>query len=132
MARKVQHMSRQMNHIKTNGNAIAAFIATYIRPDEGTSILLLAHHSCTQTAAWFVTECVRCGCMPEVVQVWQAAAQEQDVESKLVELATRVGVRRVVAVVCESNGPSFIDVLEKRATKLMGKRLDIFRIQPFA
>lgn len=119
-----------MNHVKTNGAAIAAFIATYIRPDEGTSILLLAHHSCTQTAAWFVTECVRCGYMPEVVQVWQAAGQEQDVVGKIVELATRPNMRRVAVVVCESSGPSFVDVLEKRGNKCMGKRLDIFRIQP--
>jgi hypothetical protein len=94
---------------------IDAFLDTYVRIDEGTRVLLCAHRSCARTAAWLYAAVFIRGTEPLTFLFDQEdASTEMAIRSAIDDLRARPGVRRVVTILCEPNGPSFKSVFEDR------------------
>jgi hypothetical protein len=106
---------------------VSKFLDQYVRIDEGTAVVVCAHRSYAQTAAWLYTAIFMRGIDPSTVMF----VVEEDARDKLVfEIAAclaRPSVRRVAVVVCEPAGPSFCDVLEMTMA-INATMLAVFRI----
>ncbi|HMY21313.1 MAG TPA: hypothetical protein PKA58_33555 [Polyangium sp.] len=107
---------------------IDAFLDTYVRIDEGTRVLLVAHRSCARTAAWLYAAIFLRGTEPvTIVFDQQDADSELAISAALDELRARPGVRRVATILCEPGGPSFAALFERRP-EMKSERTPIFRI----
>lgn len=107
---------------------IDAFLDTYVRIDEGTRVLLCAHRSCARTAAWLYAAVFIRGTEPVTFLFDQEdASTEMAIRSAIDDLRALPGVRRVVTILCEPNGPSFKNVFEDRP-EMKNERTPLFRI----
>ncbi len=107
---------------------IDAFLDTYVRIDEGTRVLLCAHRSCARTAAWLYAAIFIRGTEPSTfVFDHDNAETEMTIGKSLADLRMQPGVRRVVVIVCEPSGPSFVRIFEQSPTA-HAERAPIYRI----
>lgn len=115
-----------MTHLAMQG--IDVFLDTYVRLDEGTAVLLLAHRSCVRTTAWLYAALVLRGAVTDA-QCFDSEDQPTGrlIADKLAWMRARPGVRRVAIVLCEPGGASFRELLSE-AQGSRPERTPIFRI----
>ncbi len=107
---------------------IDLFLDKYVRLDEGTAVVLCIQRSSVQTGAWLYTAVVVRGADPQMVCFdHEEELFIQELGDTLALLRAKPTTRRVVVIVCESTGPSFVDVLENAPTTT-SQTVQIFRI----
>ena len=107
---------------------IDAFLDTSVLIDEGTCVLLCAHRSCAQTAAWLYAAIFLRGTEPMTFLFDdEGVDMEMAIGSALDDMRAYPGVRRVTIVVCEPTGPSFVRLFEQCSASKSDKT-SIFRI----
>lgn len=105
---------------------------TYVRPDDGTSVLLCFHTSSAQCAAWVYTGCTLRGAEPTAIPF---SVDDDVVGAQVVDAISTMkrepSTRRIAVIVCEPHGPSLVQWLElKQKEYSTKKRIEFFRITP--
>lgn len=101
-----------------------AFLYAYVRPDDGTTIVICSHIKCAKASALLFTACAKQRSFPEVVQfIHDGEDERRSVAQALDAARSSPQTRRTVAIVGEPQGPSFTSVLEKNIS-----RVSVFRV----
>lgn len=114
--------------VGTAMQGIDAFLHTYVRLDEGTAVLVVAHRSSARTAAWLYSSLIARGTLADAF-CFDVSDNEAEALtlSTIAKLRAHAHVRRVAVIVCEPDGPSLKDAL----TEAQGdkpEKTPIFRI----
>lgn len=108
--------------------SVDAFVARYVRPDEGTAVLICTLDECARTAAFIFAALVRSGATVDAFCFREtSAAAEETARTLLAELRARPNVRRVALVVCEGVEPHLRDMAAE-AQAGDPERTPIFRV----
>lgn len=107
---------------------IDVFLNTYVRLDEGTAVLVVAHRSSARTAAWLYSSLITRGTLADAFCFDVSDCETEALTlSTIAMLRSHKSVRRVAVIVCEPDGPSLKDAL----TQAQGEnpeKTPVFRI----